>query len=115
MNILIKARGVEVSEVLKEYIERRIGFAVDRFESRLSTVNVSLSDANGPRGGEDKVCQLNAEIEGGGAVLIEEAGFTYTTAVDVASRRLQYALTRRLNRRRKAVEMALSVGEGTAV
>jgi len=106
MNIVIKARGVEVSEVLKEYIERRIGFAVDRFESRLSTVNVNLSDANGPRGGEDKVCQLNAEIDSGGAVLIEEVGFAHTTAVNIASRRLQYALARKLNRRRKAVEMA---------
>ncbi len=68
MEIHVRSKGLPSEEVPREAIERRIRFAVNRFEPRLAEVSVQLLDINGPRGGVDKVCVLIADLTHGGRI-----------------------------------------------
>ncbi|WP_321473962.1 HPF/RaiA family ribosome-associated protein [uncultured Paludibaculum sp.] len=100
MNLSIRTHGIEVTGELQQYVERRIGFALDRYESRLAQVVVYLDDTNGPKGGLDKLCQITAELPGLDRVKILEQNATFAGAVDGAARRLGYRIQQALRRRR---------------
>lgn len=100
MNLSIRTHGIELSGELQQYVERRIGFALDRYESRLAQVAVYLDDVNGPKGGVDKLCQITAELPGLERVKILEQNATFAAAVDCAARRLGYRIQQALRRRR---------------
>lgn len=42
------------SDALRQYVERRLRFALGRFAHRLDQLQVRLEDVNGPRGGLDQ-------------------------------------------------------------
>lgn len=100
MNLSIRTHGIEVTGELQQYVERRIGFALDRYETRLTEVTVYLDDTNGPKGGVDKLCQITASIPGLGQLKILEENATFAGAVDGAARRLGYRIQQALRRRR---------------
>ena len=62
MKIQIRKRRVEVSDTLRAYVERRLGFALGRFGDRLGPITVRFSDVNGHRGGVDKRCQIHVNF-----------------------------------------------------
>ena len=62
MRLEIHARNYELSDGLKDLIERRVRTALGRFARRIDRVTVSLSDVNGPRGGADKLCRLSVAL-----------------------------------------------------
>lgn len=47
MHIVTQARGFDLSEELREHVERRLGFAIDRARHRVGRISVILSDVNG--------------------------------------------------------------------
>lgn len=100
MNLSIRTHGIELTGELQQYVERRIGFALDRYETRLSEVVVYLDDVNGPKGGVDKLCQITADLPGLERVKILEQNATFAGAVDGAARRLGYRINQVLRRRR---------------
>ena len=54
MKIDIRSQGITVSDDLREHIERCVNFGLDWAEQDVNRVVISLSDINGPRGGNDK-------------------------------------------------------------
>lgn len=68
MNIDIRTRGFSLTPGLRAYIERRLEFALDRYQDRLARIRVVVGDLNGPKGGEDKSCRIEVRIRGGGTV-----------------------------------------------
>lgn len=66
MKIIINSdKNVEVTEAVENEISSIVGAALDRFESRLTRVEVHLSDASAGRTtGDDIQCQLEARPEG---------------------------------------------------
>lgn len=59
MKTSIRSRGFELTQALKEYVQRRLAFAFSHLEQSIQRVHVLLSDINGPhRGGVDKRCQI---------------------------------------------------------
>jgi ribosome-associated translation inhibitor RaiA len=98
--VAIRARGLELTEELREHVTRRISFAVSRVSPLLQRVDVTLDDVNGPKGGVDKVCRVRARGPGLRAVVIEERASDVTVAVDRACDRLGRALVRAVEVRR---------------
>lgn len=47
---------------LNDLLERRLLFALSRFDSRISQIAVTFSDTNGVRGGLDKECCMNVKL-----------------------------------------------------
>jgi len=98
MTVNVRIRDVDNAGGLKEQIERKVGFATDRFAGRLIEIQVVVSDVNGPRGGSDKRCSIRGVLEGGRSVTVEEQGCNATTVVNRAVRRLGSSIGRLLLR-----------------
>jgi ribosome-associated translation inhibitor RaiA len=94
----VRAVGVDVSDRLKRYLDRRLLFALGRFGQRVTAVRIWLSDVNGPKGGTDKKCTIAARLRGAGEVRIEEVGTGLCAAIDCAVGRLDRAVSRRIER-----------------
>jgi putative sigma-54 modulation protein len=98
MTVNVRIRDVANAGGLKEQIERKVGFATDRFAGRLIDVQVVVSDVNGPRGGPDKRCSIRGVLEGGRSVTVEDQGWNATTVVKRTVRRLGGSISRVLVR-----------------
>ena len=99
MNLEIRARGVELSDDLKEHIDRSFRFAITRFGERIQRVRVVLHDVNGPRGGEDIHCKVRVNLVGPGEVIVDEISLDPFVAVARASERVSQSIARRLARK----------------
>jgi ribosomal subunit interface protein len=94
----VRAVGMDVTDRLKHYVERRLLFALGRFERRVAGVSVWISDENGPKGGIDKRCTIAARLTGAGDVRVEDVGAEVSFAIDCAAGRLRRAVSRRIER-----------------
>jgi len=107
MELRLVARHVKLDEDFRESVERRVRFALRRFESRIAKTTVVLSDINGPRGGEDQLCRIVINLAPRGIVSAEATAASTLAAIDSAldrvCRRLVRLLegTRNLQRRRR--------------
>ena len=99
MNVRIHWKHLTRSHVLEEYLERRLRFAIGRFEDRVTAVRVWLEDVNGPRGGIDKRCAI--EVDGAlGLRRAEVCDADLRVAVDRAARALRGSIARAADARR---------------
>ena len=48
MKLELRAKGVRMTDGLRSFIEKRLGFALGRFGHRVRSVRVLLTDINGP-------------------------------------------------------------------
>jgi ribosome-associated translation inhibitor RaiA len=96
MEPTIRTRDVELTEALREQITRRLEFALDTFEHHVEDTFVYLMDLNGPKGGVDKLCQINIRARPIGELAVRETGTTVQAALNRAARRLKYRLSEAL-------------------
>jgi ribosomal subunit interface protein len=100
MHIEIQARDFPLTEALHGYVERRLRFALSARDDAIMRVQVRLSDVNGPRGGEDKCCQVRVLLPGLGSVVIEDTESDLYVAIDRAADRTSRTVSRKLGRLR---------------
>jgi ribosome-associated translation inhibitor RaiA len=101
MKVEIRTHGFALTESLRSYAEKRVRFGMDWARHDVSQVLFSLTDVNGPRGGNDKRCQLRIPLPGmRDIVIVDTAGDPYVT-IDRAIDRAARTLERRLSRRRE--------------
>ena len=100
MELSIKSHALDLSEALWAYTERRFRFSLGGFAKQLQSVEVRLSDVNGPRGGIDKSCTVTVILEQLGVVFARAKGANAYSTVDRAASRVRSALGRRLGRHR---------------
>jgi len=106
-------RGISNPE-LKTQVDRLLRFALGRFVGRISRVEATLSDENGPKGGEDKLCRLLVRLTTGGrrktasSVLVEEVSPSILGAVSIAADRAARAVARTIDRQRFAKPGSIS-------
>ena len=101
MKIQIRFRGIESSEALADYTTRRIHQHLSRFGGQVGGVTVRLTDVNGPKGGEDKRCQLTVSGPRLRSVNLSETHADVLAAVDLALDRLANVLGRNIERERE--------------
>lgn len=100
MKIDIRTRGFSLTPGLRTHVERRLTFALDRYEQRVARVRVTLGDLNGPRGGQDKRCHVDVLVRGAGTVLARAVDADAYAALDVAAHRARRGVARALERER---------------
>ena len=71
MKIDIRSTNVPLSDALRDHTTHRLRFALRAMASRLDRVVVRLVDVNGPKGGPDKVCRMDARLLPAGRLLVE--------------------------------------------
>ncbi len=101
MRINVTNRNVTLTEVVREWIERRLQFALGRFSSRIRHVSVILSDVNGNRGGCDKQCRLRIVLISSGEVVVEDIDPSVVNVVTIVADRAARSVSRVLERRRE--------------
>ncbi len=101
MSLEIRNQNIEMSDGLRTYIERRLGFALRKFTKVLGRVSVRLLDLNGPRGGLDKRCQITAKIRHFQVVSLQATDADLYAAIDRAASRLERSLAHCVGRTRE--------------
>ncbi|WP_332669978.1 HPF/RaiA family ribosome-associated protein [Aromatoleum sp.] len=104
MQIEIHARGFVLTDGRREAVERRLRFALGRFDERPLRVTVRLSDINGPRGGEDKHCAIRVRVGGLPDIVVEDTEADLYAAVNRATERVARTLRRKLQRARPSFD-----------
>ncbi len=99
MELEIRTKGVRLTKDLFERIERCLGFALGRRRDRVERVRVHLTDINGPRGGDDIRCQIEAQLSPTGTLIVHETRRNALEAVALCTRRVGRRLARHLERR----------------
>lgn len=100
MQIDIQARDFSLTKALRGHIRRRLYFSLSTRADHIQRVIVRLSDTNGPRGGEDKRCQIQVRLPHLPDVVIEDTELNLYTAIDRAADRAGRTVGRRLSKRR---------------
>lgn len=98
MNIRVHSRSIELTEAIREWANRRVLFAVGQFGTRVRSVSVRLSDENGPKGGADQRCLMEARIASAGSVVAEVQDPDLYTAISRAADRLGRRVRTELDR-----------------
>lgn len=101
MQIDIQARNFPLTSAIRGHVQRRIGFALSSRDEHIKQIRVRLSDINGPRGGEDKRCQVQVVLPKLADVVIEDTETDLYVAIDRAVDRASRNVDRRLSRRRQ--------------
>lgn len=114
MLVTLRTQGVELNADLSREVQRRLEFALDRHQHRLTEVNVFISDLNGPRGGVDKLCQVTADLKGMAPLTILERSRNLLTGLTRAGRRLARRIDSRSKLRRSLRLRALKKRQKTA-
>ena len=80
-------------------IEEQVRQRLARFESRITDVEIHVSDINGPRGGNaDLRCTLEARVNGVPPVAVSEEGNTVDRAIIGAAKKAARALDHQLGK-----------------
>ena len=98
MQIDIQARDFSLTRALRNHVERRLSFALSTRYDHIKRILVRLSDINGPRGGNDKCCQLHVVLPGQADVVIADTQSNLYAAIDSAAGRASRAVSRKLAR-----------------
>ena len=100
MQLVISGKNFKVAEELRDHVDRRLQFALGKFDPEIDRVEVGLSDINGPRGGIDKQCRIIAKMRSLGTIVVEDADGDFFTVVSRAADRIGRSVARSLDRRR---------------
>lgn len=103
MQMDIQSQGFTLTDGLRDYLKKRLAYALNHGGEYITRVTVRLSDINGPRGGADKRCFIEVRIKQQPAVVIEDTEADLYVAIDRAAERVGRTLARRLARQREFV------------
>jgi len=98
MALTITDRNGILSADSREFVERRLQFALSRFGSKVRDISVVLSDENGPRGGIDKVCRIVVEVYRARDVIVTDQDSEVKVCIARAAERVGRAVARSVER-----------------
>ena len=96
----IRVFGVVVRQDDRKNMAHKLGMKLGKYASSIERVTVRLSDANGPKGGRDLVCQIKVVLSGLPSIVVEERDSALHRAFDRAMKATALAVRGSLQRRR---------------
>lgn len=98
MNLEIRTNGMQMTEGLRAHAEERVSQALLRFREQVTWVRVQFTDLNGPKGGVDIRCKIEARIQAGGAIVVHQTHETPFSALTGATDAVRRSVARRVSR-----------------
>jgi len=100
MQILVNSDNhIKGGESAEERVKAIVAGAVDRFQARITRIEVHLSDTNGPKHGErEKRAVIEARVAGLRPIAVAHEASTLLQAIEGAADKLTRALERTLGR-----------------
>lgn len=114
MEIEIQALNFPLSQSVRDFVKRRLSFALGRVGDDLHRVSVRLSDVNGARGGVDKSCLIQVGLRGLPDVVVENTEPNLRVAIHRAADRAGWTVARRLQRQRNYSRLRFHTGKPAA-
>lgn len=108
MEIRILSRDLSLTEGQNEFIERRVRFALGRFSTQAGTVHVTLSDINGPKGGNDVLCRIQLQLRRSGTIVVSDTDASVEAVVAGVADRAARSVARLLERQRDHQGISMS-------
>ena len=99
MKLSIRPHRIELTDELRDLIERRVYFALSRFSPRITRASIVVEDINGPRGGVDKRCQIVVKLDCTDELTVETTDADVHAAISLAADRAGRVVQRELERR----------------
>ena len=96
----LRVIGVALDEEDRALIRQKLGAKLGKFAASIERVTVRMTDANGPRGGVDHVCNVKVVLSGLPSVVVERRDASPHAVIDLALRATEQAVRRGLSRRR---------------
>ena len=95
---VIRSANTADPEALRTYAERRLAFALRRFEDRARRVLVRLDDTNGPRRGVDSRCSITLQLHDGRHIDVEAVTAWPYASITLAAKRVSETLRREVEK-----------------
>lgn len=100
MRLCITARRIGLRGAPREDLEQRVRLLLGSWTCRIRQAKVYIEDLNGPKGGLDVRCAIEAALISSGTVTVRALGSDVETAVRGAARRLVRRVKREFYRGR---------------
>ena len=98
----LHTKDVKLAPELHAHLDRRLLFALLRFDPKILKIDVHVADQNGPKGGIDKSCQIVVRLRGLSDVVVKTADTDWTVCIDRATNRIGPSVSRAIERSRTA-------------
>ena len=92
MEIEIRNTGLDLMEALRAYLQRRMRFRFDRHPELIRRITVRLTEQNASKAEGRKVCQITAELNPSGEILVRKTAADLYHAIGGGIERLGAAL-----------------------
>ena len=100
MHVKINSRDFSVTPALKEFIESKVQFALNRYAQRIRVLELCLKDINGPRGGIDKQCIIKMKLNQFKTLVVEDTSADAYESIVACTQRAKRRMERHHNRAR---------------
>jgi len=107
MNIQLQTQGFDLTDAISSHVQKQMNFNLVNFESHIVSVDVFLSDINGPKGGPDKKALVCVRLDSRSTVTIERTREDLYAAITLVSRQAKRTVRRTLNKHRRMEKSAL--------
>ena len=114
MKQILVDRNQSLNDEMKELLQRRLGFALSRFDSRIRKITSVIEDVNGPRGGVDKVCRITVKLDRARDIVICDQDSDLAKCIAHASERVGRAVARAIERSQPTYHRKQSLDAGIA-
>lgn len=108
MHIEVRSRDAEMSVEMREMTAEKMKHALARFRDHITSVKVAVSDANGPKGGVDKMCRVVVRGREAWSIVVSDEAADLRALADLASARAAESVRRVLARRRSHEKVSLA-------
>ncbi|MEM7452871.1 MAG: HPF/RaiA family ribosome-associated protein [Planctomycetota bacterium] len=102
MKIDIRTRNIENENMAREYIERKVHFALDRIDARIQKVTVRLDDETKDSSRFDGLCRIEIDVHPRGQLFVSSRGDSIYDCVLQAVRKMEHAVKHDLDRHRSS-------------
>ncbi len=99
MFVQIRGRRIDISQAMRRQVHLRILRPLRRRQEHLAQMLIWLKDLKGPRGGVDKICQVELELAARRQIIIREQDADLYRAIGRAGERLKLSIRRRIEAR----------------
>ncbi len=96
MRVELSVKGMDGEDALREYVERRIHFALSGFRAELGRVAIRLTKTDGSQGASQRQCQIVIRLLPSGSVSVVATHADLFGAIDRAVERAGQSVHRRL-------------------
>jgi ribosome-associated translation inhibitor RaiA len=99
-SVEIRSPDFPLTDAIRQYAMQHLATKLGKHAHRIGAVVMRFEDANGTKGGEDKVCRVEVLLPRDEPLVVEEINHDLRAAIDLAADRIVLAVERDLDRRR---------------